>query len=92
MASTGLKLTTLTRHYNQLSYPATKRGSKFILYTTQVSSANNVVSKLEINEMSLMYNKKSSGPRQDPWGTPHDTLVYEDINLRTLVYCYLFFK
>ena len=37
-----------------------------------VSSANYIISRiLETLERSLMYSRKSSGPRIETWGTPH---------------------
>ena len=38
-----------------------------------VSSANNINStKSDTLLKSLMYNKNNNGPRIDPWGTPHE--------------------
>ena len=36
-----------------------------------VSSANSIAFELlVIDEISLIYNRKSNGPNMDPWGTP----------------------
>ena len=45
---------------------------------TAVSSANNLTWDWMFSGRSLMYNKKRSGPRTEPWGTPEVTLTSSD--------------
>ena len=44
-----------------------------------VSSANRIKLRiLETLQISFIYNKKKSGPRIDPWGTPHLISLEDD--------------
>jgi len=38
---------------------------------------------------SLMYNKKSRGPRVEPWETPYVISLVSKLNPFILVYCFL---
>ena len=53
---------------------AIKSFKSFPLSITQVSSAyNKVNNNLETLHMSFIYKINNSGPRIEPWGTPHLT-------------------
>ena len=43
-----------------------------------VSSGNNSGYETKFSNKSVMYIRKSSGPRIEPWGTPASTLVHVD--------------
>ena len=58
----------------------------------KASSANNLGFEDKSSDRSLIYIKKNSGPRIDPWGTPARTLVQDDVwPLRTTL-CLRFFR
>ena len=50
----------------------------FALYKRE-TSANNLVLEDKSSDKSLIYTKRSSGPRIDPWGTSSRTLVQDDV-------------
>ena len=54
------------------------------------SSANNYVNIFsDTVARSLMYNKKRSGPKMDPWGTPQDMRCLFDFTSLNSTYCSL---
>ena len=57
------------------------------------SSAKRMELKLwNIEPRSLMYNKKSNGPKIDPWGTPQVIYVISDLDPPKVQYCVLFVR
>ncbi len=50
---------------------------------TVVSSAKDKMFSVVLFEMSLMYIRKRSGPRMEPWGTPHLTGKVGDMRVDT---------
>ena len=53
-----------------------------------VSSANKTDRLVVVTVVkSLMYNKKSNGPRIDPYGIPHFTFSLSDLTLLYVTYC-----
>ena len=63
---------------------------EFILRYIMLSSANRRILDLMFSLMSLMYSKKSIGPRTEPCGTPDVTYVVSDRAPLTETRCLLF--
>ena len=75
-------LLALTHAYTLAIYLLISETISFRLYPVAnrfVSSAKRIGMKYsETWGKSLIYNKKSKGPRMDPWGTPHLILLRSD--------------
>ena len=57
------------------------------LKTRHVSSAKRDTKNLDASAKSLIYSKKSSGPRVEPCGTPHNIVNNSDVSPLTTVNC-----
>ena len=58
-----------------------------------MSSAKSIKSRMcEDFVISVIYTKKRSGPNIDPWGTPHDMSVLDELFERKLTNCFLLDK
>ena len=65
---------------NSLFNIVDKEYKSFSAQKMLVSSANNINSaKSDTLLKSLMYNKNNNGPRIDPWGTPHEINLEDEL-------------
>ena len=58
----------------------------------EVSSANNFELDARFSDKSLMYIKKSSGPRIEPWGAQASTCIRGEFSPFKGTLCFLLFK
>ena len=67
---------------------------KFVAATDNCVSSANIpgVENSKQFGRSLMYKRKSSGPKIDPWGTPLLIILLSDIVLLTTQHCVLFWR